>query len=257
MTISSQSVVHPDAQIGNHVVIEPFAKVEADVVIGDNTVIQSFAVVCNGSRIGQNCTIHNGAIIGGIPQDLKFQGEDSLLVIGDHTVVREYATLNRGTASKGKTTIGNHCLIMAYVHIAHDCEVRDHIILGNQTQLSGEVEVDDWAIISGMTGVHQFVRIGKHTMIAAGSLVRQDIPPYTKMAREPLSYVGLNAVGLRRRNFPKEMITNLQTIYRIIYQEGLRLSTAIEKIKADTPDSEERKEVLAFIESSQRGISNR
>jgi len=246
--------VHPDAKVAENVVIEPFVSIDRDVVIGEGTHIGSSVTILSGTRIGKNCNIFPGAVLGAIPQDLKFRGEYTTMEIGDNNTIREYVTINRGTASKGKTVVGNNNLIMAYVHIAHDCKVGNYVILGNNTQLAGEVIIDDWAIISGMTGVHQFSHIGSHVMIAGGSLVRKDVPPFIKAGREPLSYVGINSIGLRRRNFTNEKIREIQDIYRYIYQKGLNTAQAIEIIEAEMPASQERDEVLLFIKDSKRGI---
>lgn len=246
--------VHPDAKIADNVVIEPFVSIDRDVVIGEGTRIGSSVTILSGTRIGKNCNIFPGAVLGAIPQDLKFKGEYTTVEIGDNNTIREYVTINKGTASKGKTVIGNNNLIMAYVHIAHDCVVGNNVILGNNTQLSGEIIVDDWAIISGMTGIHQFCHIGSHVMIGGGSLVRKDVPPFIKAGRDPLAYVGINSIGLRRRNFSNEKIREIQDIYRYIYQKGLNTSQAIEIIEAEMPASQERDEVLLFIKDSKRGI---
>ncbi len=246
--------VHPEAKIADNVVIKPFASIDRDVVIGEGTEIGSGATILPGTRIGKNCRIFPGAVIGGDPQDLKFKGEYTTLEIGDNNTFREYVTLNKGTAAKGKTVVGSNNLFMAYVHVAHDCIVGNNVILGNNTQLAGEVEVDDWAIISGMTGVHQFCKIGSHVMIGGGSLVRKDVPPYIKAGREPLSYVGVNSIGLRRRHFSNDKIREIQDIYRYIYQKGYNTAQAIEMIKSEIPDSQEKDEVLSFIENSERGI---
>ncbi len=246
--------VHPEAKVADNVVIEPFVSIDKDVVIGEGTRIGSSVTILPGTRIGKNCNIFPGAVIGGIPQDLKFQGEYTTVEIGNNTTIREFVTVHRGTASKGKTTIGDNCLIMAYVHVAHDCKVGSNIILGNNTQLAGEVIVDDWAIISGMTGIHQFCRIGSHVMIGGGSLVRKDVPPFIKAGREPLSYVGINSIGLRRRGFNNEKIREIQDIYRYIYQKGLNTSQAAEIIEAEMPASPERDEILLFVKDSKRGI---
>lgn len=246
--------VHPEAKVADNVVIEPFVSIDKDVVIGEGTRIGSSVTILPGTRIGKNCNIFPGAVIGGVPQDLKFQGEYTTVEIGNNTTIREFVTVNRGTASKGKTTVGNNCLIMAYVHIAHDCKVGNNIILGNNTQLAGEVIVDDWAIISGMTGIHQFCRIGSHVMIGGGSLVRKDVPPFIKAGREPLSYVGINSIGLRRREFTNDKIREIQDIYRYIYQKGLNTSQAAEIIEAEMPASPERDEILLFVKDSKRGI---
>ncbi len=246
--------VHPEAQIADNVVIEPFVSIDKDVVIGEGTRIGSNATILPGVRIGKNCRIFPGAVIGAIPQDLKFRGEYTTVEIGDGTTIREFVTVNRGTAARGKTTVGSNCLIMAYVHIAHDCSVGNNVILVNNTQLAGEVIVDDWAIISGMTAVHQFCHIGSHVMISGGSLVRKDVPPFIKAGREPLSYVGINSIGLRRRNYSNDKIREIQDIYRYIYQKGLNTAQAVEIIEAEMPASPERDEILLFVKDSKRGI---
>ena len=246
--------VHPDAKVADNVVIEPFVSIDHDVIIGEGTRIGSSVTILPGTRIGKNCNIFPGAVIGAIPQDLKFKGEYTTVEIGDNNTIREYVTINRGTASKGKTCIGNNNLIMAYVHIAHDCKVGNNVILGNSTQLAGEVIVDDYAIISGMSGVHQFCRVGSHVMIGGGSAILKDVPPFIKAARTPLSYVGINSIGLRRRNFSNEKIREIQDIYRYIYQKGLNNSQAIDVIEAEMPATTERDEILLFVKDSKRGI---
>lgn len=246
--------VHPEANVADNVVIEPFVSIDKDVIIGEGTRIGSSVTIMPGVRIGKNCRIFPGAVIGAIPQDLKFKGEYSTVEVGDNTTIREFVTINRGTAAKGKTVVGSNCLLMAYVHVAHDCVVGNNVILVNNTQLAGEVIVDDYAILAGMVAVHQFVRVGTHVMIAGGSLVRKDVPPFIKAGREPLSYVGINSIGLRRRNFTNEKIREVQEIYRYIYQKGLNISQAVEIIEAEMPASPERDEVLLFIKDSKRGI---
>lgn len=246
--------VHSESQVADNVVIEPFVTIDTDVIIGEGTRIGSNATILPGTRIGKNCRIFPGAVIGAIPQDLKFRGEYSTVEIGDNTTIRECVTINRGTAAKGKTVVGNNCLIMAYVHIAHDCTVGNNVILVNNTQLAGEVFVDDYVIISGMTAVHQFCHIGSHVMISGGSLVRKDVPPFIKAGREPLSYVGINSIGLRRRNFNNDKIREVQDIYRYIYQKGLNTAQAIEIIEAEMPATPERDEILLFVKDSKRGI---
>lgn len=246
--------VHPEAKVAENVVIEPFVSIDQDVIIGEGTRIGSSVTILPGTRIGKNCIIFPGAVIGAVPQDLKFKGEYTTVEIGDNNTIREYVTINRGTVSKGKTKLGNGNLIMAYVHIAHDCSLGNHIILGNNTQLAGEVVVDDWAIISGMTGIHQFCRIGSHVMIGGGSLVRKDVPPFIKASREPLSYVGINSIGLRRRSYSNEKIREVQEIYRYIYQKGLNTAQAIDIIETEMPATQERDEVLLFVKDSKRGI---
>jgi len=250
----SLSYIHPDAKLGKGVIIEPFALIQGDVIIGDDTWIGPNAVIMDGARIGKNCDIHAGAVISGIPQDLKFAGEYSTVEIGDHTTIREYSTVNRGTRTREKTIIGSNCLIMAYVHIAHDSILKDNCIMGSYVGLAGEVEIDDYAIISGGSLVHQFVRIGAHVMIQGGCKVTQDVPPFTLAGREPLKYIGINSVGLKRRGFSNETINRILDIYRIIYQKGLNVSQAVEFINKNIPLSPERDSILDFIKNSKRGI---
>ncbi len=246
--------VHPDAKIADNVVIEPFVSIDHDVIIGEGSRIGSGVTILPGTRIGKNCNIFPGAVIGAIPQDLKFKGEYTTVEIGNNNTIREFVTINRGTAAKGKTVVGNNNMIMAYVHIAHDCNVGNNVILVNNTQLAGEVVVEDYAILAGMVAVHQFCHIGSHVMIAGGSLVRKDVPPYIKAGREPLSYIGINSIGLRRRNFTNEKIREIQDIYRYIYQKGLNVAQATEIIEAEMPASPERDEILLFVKDSKRGI---
>ncbi|BBD44959.1 MAG: acyl-ACP--UDP-N-acetylglucosamine O-acyltransferase [Petrimonas sp.] len=252
--ISSLAFVHPEAQIGKDVVIEPFAYIDRNVEIGEGTVVMPYATVLFGARIGKNCTIFPHATISAIPQDLKFRGEESLAIIGDRTSVRECVTVNRGTASRGETAVGSDCLLMAYSHVAHDCVLKDFVILGNATQLAGEVEIDDYAILSGGTLVHQFSRIGAHTMIQGGSKVPKDIPPYTMVGREPLTYVGLNFVGLRRRGFSSEVINSIQDVYRYLYLAGYNTTQALERIENELPETKERNHIIDFVKNSSRGI---
>ena len=245
---------HPDAKIGSNVTIEPFATIGQDVEIGDGTWVGPTAVILDGARIGKNCRIFPGAIVSAIPQDLKYEGEKSLLKIGDNCTIREFCTVNRGTKATGKTVLGNNTLLMAYVHVAHDCVIGNHCVLVNGATLGGEVYVDDWAIISAQTIVHQFCSVGKHVMISGGSKMGRDVPPYVTAAREPLSYYGVNSIGLGRRNFAKEKIAEIQDIYRVIFQKGLNTSNAVEQVAGDFPDSEEKTEILTFIKNSRRGL---
>jgi len=246
--------VHPQARIAKNVVIEPFVNIEKNVEIGEGTWIGSNVTIMEGARIGKNCRIFPGAVIAAIPQDLKYAGEDTLVRVGDNTTIREFVTINRGTKANMETVVGNNCLLMAYVHIAHDCIVGNHCILANAVTLAGHIVVEDWALIGGVTAVHQFVNIGQHSMISGGSLVRKDVPPYTKAAREPLSYVGINSVGLRRRGFTSEKINEIQEIYRYIYLKGHNVSQALEMIEAMMPATAERDEIISFVSSSARGI---
>lgn len=252
--ISEQAFVHPNAEIGKNVTIDAFAYIDENVVIGDGTHIYPHATVLSGARIGKNCNIFPGAVISAIPQDLKFVGEETTAVIGDNTTIRECATVNRGTASKGTTIVGSYCLIMAYAHVAHDCKLGDRIIIGNATQLAGEVVVDDWAIVSGGTLVHQFCHLGAHIMVQGGSKITKDIPPYMMVGREPLGYMGLNIVGLRRRGFVAEQMNAIQESYRYVYLSGLNTTQALEAIEQNIPESKEREDIVSFIKSSERGI---
>lgn len=252
--IHSLALVDPDAKIGKDVTIDAFAVVEKNTVIGDGTHIHCHAVIHSGARIGKNCKIFPHAVIAGIPQDLKFRGEDTLAEIGDNTMVREFVTINRGTAAKGATVVGSNCLLMACCHVAHDCIVKDQVIIGNAALLAGEVEVDNWAIISGGALVHQFSRIGEHVMVQGGARLGKDIPPYVTVGREPLSYSGINIVGLRRRGYSNEQISGIQEMYRVIYQSGLNNSAAIKRIEEEFPESREKENIVSFVKSSQRGI---
>jgi UDP-N-acetylglucosamine acyltransferase len=247
--------VHPEAKIGANVVVEPFATICKDVVVDDNTWIGAGAVLMNGARIGKNCKIYPSAVIAGEPQDLKFKGEASTAEIGDNTTIREFVTVNRGTEASGKlrTIVGSSCLLMSYVHVAHDCVVGNNVILAGYTGLAGEVEVGDWAITGGGTVVHQFVKIGTHCMISGGSKVGKDVLPYVLAGREPLVYGGINKIGLRRRGFTNEQIDSIHDIYRIVYQSNLNVTQACEELDK-LPASPERDTILNAIRSSKRGI---
>lgn len=246
--------VHPAAKIAPNVVIDPFVTIDQNVEIGEGTRIGSNVTIMEGARIGKNCTIFPGAVISGVPQDLKFRGEDTVAIIGDNTTIRECVTINRGTASKGKTVVGSNCLIMAYSHVAHDSIVGDNVIISNASQIAGEVVIDDFAVIGGGSLIHQFCHIGPHVMIQGGALVNKDIPPYVKAAREPIAYAGINSIGLRRRNFSSETIREIQEIYRYLYLSGLNNTDAIERIEAELPATKERDEIILFVKNSKRGI---
>jgi UDP-N-acetylglucosamine acyltransferase len=252
----SQSLVniHPDAVLGENVVVEPFATIEKDVVIGDNCWIGPNAVIHNGARLGNGVKVFPSAVISGLPQDLKFKGEETTCEIGDNTTIREFVTINRGTEDRWKTKVGSNCLIMAYVHLAHDCFVGNNVILSNGTQLAGHVTIDDFAIFGGTCAVHQFSKIGAHVMVGGGSLVRKDVPPFVKAGREPISFSGVNVVGLRRRGFSNEVVAQIQEIYRIVYQKGFNTKKAIQEVEDNVADSSEKNQILDFIKNSERGI---
>ena len=246
--------VHPEAVIGNSVVIEPFATIQKDVTIGEGSWIGPNAVIWEGSRLGKNVKVYPGASVSSIPQDLKFAGEKTETFIGDNTVIRESVTISRGTVDKHKTIIGKNCLLMAYVHIAHDCIVGNNCIFANAVQVAGHVTIEDWAIIGGASALHQFVKIGAHVMLSGGSLVRKDVPPYTKAAREPLTYAGVNSIGLRRRGFTPEKISEIQEIYRFIFLKGMNNSKALDSVEKEIPASAERDYIIDFIRNSERGV---
>lgn len=246
--------IHPGAKIGDNVTIDPFTMIHDDVIIGDNTHVGSNVTIFPGARIGMNCRIFPGAVISAIPQDLKFEGEKTIAEIGDNTTIRECVTINRGTKALGKTVVGKNNLLMAYVHVAHDCIVGNNCILANGATLAGHITIDDYAIIGGLSAIHQFVRIGSHVMISGGSLVRKDVPHFVKAAHEPLSYVGINSVGLRRRGFSAETIAEIQNIYRIIFVRGLSSSHALEMVENEIKPSDEKELILSFIRNSSRGL---
>lgn len=252
--ISPLAFVHPDAKIDATAQIGPFAYIEDNVEIGAGTEVMANASILHGARIGKNCRIFPSAVVGAIPQDLKFKGEETLAIVGDNTTIRECATVHRGTASKGKTVVGNNCLIMAYSHVAHDCLLHDNIIMSNAVQLAGEVVVEDFAIIGGGTLVHQFSHIGAHVMIQGGSKINKDIPPYIIAAREPIQYCGINSIGLNRRGFSRDQINAIQEVYRLIFSPAYNMSQAIEHAEAELPASPERDLILDFIKNSPRGI---
>lgn len=248
------SYIHPDAVIGKGVTISPFCYIDEDVVIGDGTWLGPNVTIFAGGRIGKDCKIFPGAVIAGIPQDLKFQGERTTAEIGDRTTIREYVTVNRGTSYANKTVVGSDCLLMAYVHVAHDCILGDYVILANNVNLAGHVTIEDHAILEGLVAVQQFTKIGAHSFVAGGSLVRKSVPPFVKAAREPLSYAGINAIGLKRRSFTQEEINHIQDIYRILYVKGDNISKAVELIDKSISTSAQKDQILAFIRSAEDGI---
>jgi UDP-N-acetylglucosamine acyltransferase len=252
--VSKLAFVHSDAKIGKDVTIEPFAYIAGNVVIGDGTWVGPNAVILDGARIGKNCRIFPSAVFSGIPQDLKFQGEESIAELGDNSTVREGVTVNRGTVSKGKTVVGSNTLLMAYVHIGHDCSIGNNCIIGNTCGLAGEVVVDDFAIVSGGTLVHQFSKIGGHVIIGAAGRVRIDVPPFIKADREPLAYMGLNTVGLTRRGFDKDRIDEIHEIYRVIYQKGMNNTQGIDYVENNFKSSPDRDYIIDFFRKSERGV---
>jgi UDP-N-acetylglucosamine acyltransferase len=255
--IHPHTYIHPDARLAENVKVDPFTVIHQDVTVGEGTWISSNVTIMEGVTIGKNCRIFPGAVIGAAPQDLKYKGEQTTVEIGDNTTIREYVTIHRGTSDRWKTTVGNNCLIMAYSHIAHDCCVGNNCIMSNNSQMAGHVIMADYAWIAGFSAIHQFVKIGQHAFIAGGSLVRKDVPPYIKAVRNPLSYGGVNSVGLKRRGFSIEKINQILDIYRIIYNKGLNTSKALEYIEEEMPASDERDEIIGFIRESERGIIKR
>jgi UDP-N-acetylglucosamine acyltransferase len=247
--------IHPNAQLAGNVIVEHFAAVYDDVVIGENTWIGPNVTLFPGTRIGKNCKIFPGAVIGAIPQDLKFAGEFSTVEIGDNVIVRECATVNRGTSASGTTKIGNHTMLMAYVHVAHDCIIGNHCILANATNLAGHVTIEDYAYFGGMSGAHQFTKIGKHAFISGGSMIGKDVPPFCLVMRNPAQYAGINSIGLKRSKFTSDEIHMIQDVYRIIFSNnGLNTSQALQKIEEEIPVSELRNYILDFVKTSERGI---
>lgn len=254
MSIHPLACIHPEAILGENVSVGPFTFIDSDVVIGSGTTIASNVTILSGTRIGSQCDVFPSSVLGGIPQDLKFKGEYTLAIIGNNTTIRECVTVNRGTVAKGQTVVGNNCLLMAYTHVAHDCVVGNNVILANATQLAGEVEIDDYAILGGGSLVHQFTRIGAHVMVQGGTKISKDIPPFITAAREPISYVGINSVGLNRRGYSSEQINRIQDIYRLIFLSKLNTTNAIEKVLNEIPESTERNQIVTFIRNSERGI---
>ena len=246
--------IHPDTKIGPNVKIDPFTTIHKNVEIGEGTWIGSNVTIMEGARIGKNCRIFPSSVISAIPQDLKFKGEETLTVIGDNTTIRECVTINRGTVDRNRTSIGSNCLIMAYSHIAHDCIIGNYCIFSNNTTLAGHITIGDNVVLAGLTAVQQFVRIGSHAFVTGGSLVRKDVPPYVKAAREPLSYVGVNSVGLKRRGFNLDKINHILDIYRILFVRGYNVSKALSIIETEIPVSDERDEIITFVRETGRGI---
>ena len=255
--INPLTYIHPNSKLADNVKIDPFSVIHQDVEIGEGTWIGSNVTIMEGARIGKNCRIFPGAVIAAIPQDLKYSGEKTIVEIGDNTTIRECVTINKGTNDRGKTRVGNNCLIMAYSHVAHDCIIGDYCIISNSCQLAGHVVIGDYVRFGGVSAVHQFVQIGRHAFIGGGSLVRKDVPPFIKAVKDPLSYGGVNSVGLKRSGFSVERINHILDIYRILYNKGLNTGNALDLIEEELPASDERDEILTFIRESGRGIIKR
>ncbi|PCH99290.1 MAG: acyl-[acyl-carrier-protein]--UDP-N-acetylglucosamine O-acyltransferase [Bacteroidetes bacterium] len=249
-----QNYIHPKAKLGKNVIVDHFAYVAEDVEIGDGTWIGPNAVIMDGARIGKNCQIFPSAVISATPQDLKYNGEKTTVEIGDNVIIREFVTINRGTLDKHKTAVGENTLLMAYVHVAHDCILGKNCIMANNVALAGHIEIDDYSILEGLVAVQQFVKIGAHAFIAGASLIRKNVPPYVKAAREPLSYAGINSVGLRRRGFTNEAISIIEDIYRIIYVRSNNITQALNAVELEIPASEEKQNIIKFIRESTKGI---
>lgn len=248
------NTIHPDAIIGKGVEIGDFSVIHEDVEIGDGTIIHNGVTIFPGARIGRNCRIFPGAVVSAIPQDLKFRGEKTYARIGDGTTLRECVTVNRGTSAKGETVVGDNCLLMAYTHVAHDCRIGNRVIISNASQLGGEVQIDDSAVIGGGSLIHQFCHLGRNVMLQGGALVNKDIPPFVKAAREPISFVGLNSIGLHRNGFSQEDIAKISEIYRLLYMSDLNVTNAVKLIMETLPESVYREEIVHFVVNSGRGI---
>lgn len=252
--IHATAIVNKKADIDSSVIVGPFSIIEEDVIVAEGTVIASNVLLDNGTRIGKKCKIFKGAVLSTDPQDLKYKGEKTTLEIGDNTVIREYCTLNRGTTHSYKTSIGNNCLLMAYVHVAHDCHIGNNVILANAVNMAGHVTIDDFASIGGMDPIHQFVRVGRQVFVGGGYRVDKDVPPYILAAGDPLTYAGLNVVGLTRRGFSQETLSHIKKAYKLIYRSKLNVSQALTRIEEELEMTPEIKYIVDFIRTSERGI---
>jgi UDP-N-acetylglucosamine acyltransferase len=252
--ISPLAQIHPKAKLGTNVHVGPFTIIHEDVEIGDGTHIESNVTIYQGARIGKNCTIYPGAVISAIPQDLKFKGEYTTTEVGDNTVIRECVTIHRGTTDKMKTVVGSNCLLMCYVHIAHDCIVGNNVIIANYSGIAGHCVIEDWVVIEGMCGLQQFIHVGEHSFIAGMSQVRKDVPPFVRVAREPLTFAGVNAIGLRRRGTTDETVKIIEDIYRNLFILNNSIPSGVAVIEKEIPECEEKRKVLDFIKKSERGI---
>ncbi|MBI4540396.1 MAG: acyl-ACP--UDP-N-acetylglucosamine O-acyltransferase [Gemmatimonadetes bacterium] len=253
--IHGTAIVDPRAELDTGVSVGPYAVIGSNVYIGAGSTVGPHAFIERNTTVGRDCRIGFSAVLGTDPQDLKYKGERTELVIGDHTVIREFATLNRGTAVLGRTRVGSDCLLMAYTHVAHDCQVGDHVILSNAVNMAGHVQIEDWAVIGGVTPIHQFVRIGTHAFVGGGSRVAKDVPPYCRVAGSPARLYGLNTVGLERRGVPAEVRRELKRAYRLFFQSKLNVSQALERAVAELQPLPEVQHLLEFIRRSERGIT--
>lgn len=252
--ISPLAYIDKSAKLGANITIEPFSTIYNDVEIGDGTFIGPNVTIYPGARIGKNCKIFPGAVISAIPQDLKFHGEYTTTEIGDNTVIRECVTIHRGTEDRKKTAVGKNCLLMCYVHIAHDCIIGNNVIIANNSGIAGHCNIEDWVIVEGMCGVQQFIHLGEHSFIAGMSQVRKDVPPYVRVAREPLTFAGVNAIGLRRRGMSDEKVKIIEDIYRNIFILNQTTTKGLSIVEKEIPECEERNKVLDFIRRSEKGI---
>jgi UDP-N-acetylglucosamine acyltransferase len=253
--IHPSAIVDPDAELGQGVIVGPWSMIGPRVRVGDGTRIGSHVLIERDTTVGADCQLHQGAVLGTDPQDLKFRGEQTVLIVGDRTTIREYATLNRGTANLKRTVVGDDCLLMAYSHIAHDCQIGNNVVIANAVNMGGHVSIEDWATIGGLTAIHQFVRIGAHAFVGGASRTSQDVPPYTKVAGSPMKLYGLNSVGLDRRGFSLEVRQALKKAYRIVFQASLPLTRALEQAEAEAEDFPEVRHFLSFIRNSERGVA--
>lgn len=254
MSIHPTAIIHDTAEIGDNVSIGPFSIVEKNVTIEDGVEIRAHVLIGTNTTLKRNCKVFHGAVVGELPQDLKFEGEDTTTVIGENTVIREYVTIHRGTNDRLKTLVGRNCLIMAYAHVAHDCWLGDNVILANAVNLAGHVTIEDYAILGGLVPVHQFVRIGKHSYIGGGFRVSKDVPPFILASSEPLTYSGLNIVGLRRRGFTAENRALIKKAYKLLFRSEFNTTQALRQIQTQLTQTEEIQYILQFVQESERGI---
>lgn len=252
--ISSLANISPGAQLGEEVTVEAFSTIYENVIIGARTRIHPNVTIYPGTRIGEDCEVFPGAVLGAIPQDLKFDGEDTTVEIGNNTKIRECVTIHRATKDRWSTKIGDNCLLMAYVHIAHDCHVGNNVVLASYVGLSGHITIDDYAILEGQVGSQQFIHVGAHAFVAGGTLIRKNVPPYVKAAREPITFAGVNSIGLRRRGYTEEQVREIEGIYRLLYVQNNTITKGIEQVRTTMPETPIREEILGFILASDKGV---